>query len=134
MSNTLTDAEIVEPRASYDVISNVSEPETTKRAYSKWTEIDRKLLKELIESGKSVTYCSHHFNKSENNIRTTLSGMGLKVKDSKTGKYSRILKEDISTRIRILKGEEIRRRGILCLPDRGWHTRNPRRILPRFDH
>ena len=104
--NMSTESEIAGPRASYDAIFEV------KRQYSPrkpFTAQDLKLLKEFLESGKSVNYIAVHFGKSLENIRMKMSELGLYVKSKETGKTKwkqRI--EDISTRIRILKGEELR--------------------------
>lgn len=75
-----------------------------------WTEKELNLLKEFLEADKSVDFIASHFQTTSQNVRMVMSRNNLKVKQSQVGapsKFQREKKEDLATRIRMLRGEEL---------------------------
>jgi hypothetical protein len=79
---------------------------------SRWSDKDIALIDELLSADKSVGFIAAHFCTTEQNIRMVMSRNNLAVKQSRAGTLSTLEKkasiQDLSTRIRILKGEELR--------------------------
>jgi len=82
----------------------------------RWTPNELKLLKEFLEEDKSVGYIANHFQISTNNLRVVMHKNKLYFKSKETNKKKQltIQQDDLSTRIRILKGEEIRTTTATC--------------------
>ena len=77
---------------------------------AKWNEKEVSLIKEFLESGKSIDFIASHFQTSPDNIRMVMSRNSLKVKNSQSGAPSKLNREkkiDLATRIRMLLGEEL---------------------------
>ncbi len=77
----------------------------------KWTKKEIKTIEQMLKEGKSVNYISTKFGITEENLRMIMSRNNLKVLvENRSGKSKLQSKreQDIATRIRILKGEEIR--------------------------
>jgi len=85
---------------------------------SKWSESNIKLLKEYLDLNKTVEFLATRFETTPNNIRTVMYRNKLFVKNNQSGTTSSFQRkqkqEDLSTRIRILKGEEIRKTDAIC--------------------
>lgn len=79
---------------------------------ARWSEKDIALIWEFLNSEKSVGFIASHFQTTEQNIRMVMSRNRLAVKQNKAGKPSTLERKnsslDLATRIRILKGEELR--------------------------
>ena len=79
-----------------------------------WTPERIRTLKEFVESGKPAEFIASHFRITPNNLRVNMKRFGISMKQKQTGKDGTLLQkkrkqaEDLATRIRILKGEEIR--------------------------
>jgi len=86
-----------------------------KITYRKWIENDLKLVEEFLMAGKSKEFISSHFKTSIENIRQIMSRNNLKTFRPENKHPPKKKKtEDLSTRIRILKGEEIRISDAYC--------------------
>jgi hypothetical protein len=76
----------------------------------RWTDKDIALVKEFLDSAKSVDFIASHFKTSPANIRMLMSRNKLYVKNSDSGAPStleRMQEMDLATRIRMLRGEEL---------------------------
>lgn len=78
-----------------------------------WTTEDIKLLKEFLANDKSVPFIAQHFGIKPTALRMFMSRRGIRVHDSKSGKPGDFIRNrnkeiDLATRIRVLKGEELR--------------------------
>jgi phage FluMu gp28-like protein/transposase-like protein len=76
---------------------------------ARWNKQDIELIKEFINSGKSISFIAAHFDTSPQNIRMVMSRNNLAVKKSSAGKptsYSKRSNDNLAIRLMQLQGLE----------------------------
>lgn len=88
--------------------------------HKEWTEKRLNLIREFISSGKSIEFIAGHFGIGIGALRNLMHQEKIYLKKKQSGQSNTLLQkkrkqqEDLSTRIRILKGEEIRTTKATC--------------------
>lgn len=75
----------------------------------KYKEKDIETIKQFVESGKTIKFIASEYGVSYGAMKKVLSRNKISTKNKQTQKHGGRVYEDLSTRIRILKGEEVRK-------------------------